>query len=157
MQDGSRDGMRPGVRLGIDVGDVRIGVSRCDPGGIIATPVETLAAGPDSLTRLAELATDADAVEIVVGLPKSLSGRDGPAAVKVRGYAAGLARAVAPIPVRLVDERMSTVSAENVLRQRGRKGTSRRAVVDQAAAVVILQSALDAERASGVPPGEAVS
>lgn len=149
--------MRSGVRLGVDVGDVRIGVSRCDPGGVIATPVETVAAGQRSYARLAELAQEHVAVEIVVGLPRSLSGGTGPAARKVRAYAERLAQDVAPVPVRLVDERMSTVTAENVLRQLGKRGAKRRAVVDQAAAVVILQSALDTERASGDPPGEALA
>ena len=92
---------------------------------------------------------------MVVGLPRSLSGREGPAAVKVREFAAGWRR-VAPVPVRLCDERLTTVSAEAMLRDRGRKGAKRRAVVDQAAAVVILQHALDTERATGPRPGEIV-
>lgn len=124
---------------------------------MIATPVETVAAGQRSYARLAELAQEHVAVEIVVGLPRSLSGGAGPAARKVRAYAERLAQDVAPVPVRLVDERMSTVTAENVLRQLGKRGAKRRAVVDQAAAVVILQSALDTERASGDPPGEALA
>ncbi len=95
-------------------------------------------------------------MELVVGLPRSLSGGEGPAAVKVRDFAARLARKVAPVPVRLCDERLTTVSAEAMLRDRGRKGSDRRAVVDQAAAVLILQNALDTERATGNPPGEIV-
>ncbi|MGH3424914.1 MAG: Holliday junction resolvase RuvX, partial [Nocardioidaceae bacterium] len=140
--------MRHGVRLGVDVGDVRIGVCVSDPSALIATPVETVPAGSGSYGRLADLTREYDAIEVVVGLPRSLSGGAGPAARKVRVYAERLAQEVAPVPVRLVDERMSTVTAENVLRQQGRRGTRRRAVVDQAAAVVILQSALDAERTS---------
>ena len=95
-------------------------------------------------------------MEVVVGLPRSLSGGEGPAAVKVRDFAGRLARRIAPVPVRLCDERLTTVSAEAMLRDRGRKGGQRRAVVDQAAAVLILQHALDTERASGVAPGEIV-
>lgn len=148
--------MRSGVRLGVDVGDVRIGVARCDPSGLIATPVETVARGAGDVQRLRALAEQEDAVEVVVGLPRSLSGREGPAAAKVREFAVALARCLAPVPVRLCDERLSTVSAEAVLRERGKKGQKRRAVVDQAAAVVILQSALDTERASGRVPGETV-
>jgi putative holliday junction resolvase len=144
------------VRLGIDVGDVRIGVARCDPSGLIASPVETVRRGPGDLARIAALAAEEDALEVVVGLPRSLSGGEGPAAAKVRGFAAEIAAAVAPRPVRLCDERLSTVTAEAVLRGQGRKGRARRAVVDQAAAVVILQNALDTERSTGAPPGEPV-
>lgn len=154
--------MRSGVRLGLDPGDARIGVARSDPSGFLATPVETVKRGRGDLARLVELLAqeqDGDperVVEVVVGLPRSLSGAEGPAAVKVREWAARLARAVAPVPVRLADERLTTVSAEAMLRDRGRSGAKRRAVVDQAAAVVILQHVLDTERASGTAPGEII-
>jgi putative Holliday junction resolvase len=144
------------VRLGVDVGDVRIGVARSDPSGLIATPVETVPRGSGDLDRLAALAREHEAVEVVVGLPRSLGGGEGPAAARVRSFAREVARAVAPVPVRLCDERLSTVSAEAVLRDQGRKGKKRRAVVDQAAAVVILQNALDTERSAGAAPGEAL-
>ncbi|MGH3510120.1 MAG: Holliday junction resolvase RuvX [Nocardioidaceae bacterium] len=142
------------MRLGVDVGEVRIGVARCDPDGVVATPVETLARGKGDLDRLVRLARQDEAIEIVVGLPRGLSGGEGPAAAKVRAFASRLARAAAPTPLRLLDERLSTVTAEAVLRAQGRKGKKRRAVVDQAAAVVILQNALDGERATGIAPGE---
>ena len=148
--------MRFGVRLGIDPGDARIGVARSDPSGMLATPVETVRRGKGDLTRIAEILAEENAVEVVVGLPRSLSGREGPAALKVRQFALDLARQVAPVPVRLCDERLTTVSAEAMLRDRGRKGAKRRAVVDQAAAVVILQQALETERARGSAPGELV-
>ena len=152
--------MRPGTRLGLDPGDARIGVARSDPSGFLATPVETVKRGRGDLARIgelvAEIAEDGTVLEVVVGLPRSLSGREGPAAVKVREWAAKLARRVAPVPVRLADERLTTVSAEAMLRDRGRSGAKRRAVVDQAAAVVILQHVLDTERASGTAPGEIV-
>jgi putative Holliday junction resolvase len=143
-----------GVRLGVDVGEVRIGVAQSDPAGVLAVPVETVRRGPGDLGRLAALVRAAAAVEVVVGLPRSLSGREGPAAHRVREFATRLAAAIAPVPVRMVDERLTTVTAERVLRERGRRGTRRRAVVDQAAAVVILQNALDTERSSGTAPGE---
>jgi putative holliday junction resolvase len=148
--------VRFGVRLGIDPGDARIGVARSDPSGFLATPVETVKRGRGDLQRIVAILAEEEAVEVVVGLPRSLSGTEGPAAVKVREFAARLARRVAPVPVRLCDERLTTVSAEAMLRDRGRKGARRRAVVDQAAAVVILQNALDTERATGTPPGEIV-
>ena len=144
------------MRIGVDVGDVRIGVARSDPSGLIATPVETVRRGKGDLARLRALAAQDEAVEVVVGLPRSLSGGEGPSAAKVREFAARIAEAVAPLPVRLCDERLSTVTAEAVLRGQGKKGQKRRAVVDQAAAVVILQNALDTERGTGVAPGELV-
>lgn len=153
--------MRRGVRLGVDVGDVRVGVARCDPEGLIATPVETVPQGAGAISRLLELAEDSGAIELVVGLPRSMSGAIGPAAIKVRGFAESLRHAALErrlsLPIRLVDERLTTVTAERVLRSRGRSGANRRAVVDQAAAVVILQHALDVERSTGKPPGEEVS
>jgi len=158
--------VRPGARLGVDVGDVRIGVARSDPHGTLATPVETVPAGPGAVARLVTLADEHQAVEVVVGLPRSLSGREGPAATKVRAFAADLAAAlaarsptaadVARARVRLFDERLTTVSAERTLRERGRRGRARRAVVDQQAAVLILQTALDTERTRRTAPGETV-
>lgn len=148
--------MRFGVRLGLDPGDARIGVARSDPSGFLATPVETVRRGRGDLQRIVAILRQEEAIEVVVGLPRSLSGTEGPAAAKVREFAARLARRVAPVPVRLCDERLTTVSAEAMLRDRGRKGAKRRAVVDQAAAVVILQHALDTERATGAAPGEIV-
>ena len=147
--------MRFGVRIGVDPGDARIGVARSDPSGVLATPVETVPRGRGDLRRLRRIVVDEEAVEVVVGLPRSLSGGEGPAAGKVREFAQRLAAKVAPVPVRLTDERLSTVTAETMLRDQ-RKGAKRRAVVDQVAAVVILQQALDSERATGRPPGELV-
>jgi putative Holliday junction resolvase len=151
--------VRRGVRLGVDVGSVRVGVARCDPDGVLATPVETvprdIARGTD-LARIAELVVEWQAVEVVVGLPLSLSGNQGDAAEAARKYAVAVARRVSPVPVRVVDERLSTVTAQKSLRDAGVKGRRHRPVVDQAAAVVILQSALDAERASGREPGSLV-
>jgi putative Holliday junction resolvase len=148
--------LRHGVRIGVDVGDARIGIAQSDPSGLIATPVETVRRGAGDLARIAANTAEVDAVEVVVGLPRSLSGGEGPAAARVRDFARAIAEAVAPVPVRLCDERLSTVSAEAVLRGQGRKGQKRRAVVDQAAAVVILQNALDTERSAGTAPGEAL-
>jgi putative Holliday junction resolvase len=136
------------------VGDVRIGVAVSDPDGLLATPLETVAAGRDAMARLAAIVAEHEALECVVGLPLSLSGREGPAAVKVRAFAGGLRDAIAPVPVRLVDERMSTMTADGQLRESGRSGAGKRAIIDQAAATVILQAALDAERTRGTAPGE---
>lgn len=151
--------MRRGRRLAIDVGDVRIGVAVSDPDGIIATPVETVAAGQGAMPRLVELIGDYQPLECVIGLPLSLSGREGPAVAKVRAFAAQLAELITPVPIRLFDERMSTMTADSLLKhsmtgRRGKSGAKRRQVIDQAAATVILQTALDAERTSGSAPGE---
>jgi putative Holliday junction resolvase len=149
--------VRRGVRVALDVGDARIGVASSDPDGILATPVETVRAGAGALERIVGLVTELEAFEVVIGLPRSLSGGEGPAAVKVRGTSAQLGellqKANVEAEVRLVDERFTTVTAERMLRERGKKGSKRRAVVDQAAAVVILQHALDFERETGNPPG----
>ncbi|MEU3449775.1 Holliday junction resolvase RuvX [Streptomyces thermolilacinus] len=152
------DGMRRGRRLAVDVGDARIGVASCDPDGVLATPVETVPGRdiPAAHRRLRQLVEEYEPIEVVVGLPRSLSGREGPAATKVRTFARELARGVAPVPVRLVDERMTTVSATHGLRASGVKAKKGRSVIDQAAAVIILQNALESERVSGNPPGEGV-
>jgi putative Holliday junction resolvase len=148
--------MRPGVRVAVDVGSVRIGVAASDRRGALASPVATVPRGTGDLERLAAIIAEHAAVEVIVGLPRGLSGREGPSAAAARGFARRLAGVIAPLPVRLVDERLSTVSAERGLRETGVRGRRRRSVVDQAAAVVILQAALDAERSSGRPPGQTV-
>ena len=147
--------VRPGVRIGVDVGSVRVGVAACDPAGLIATPVSTLSRGKGDLDALAALVAERDAVEVLVGLPTSLSGRAGPAAAAAEAYAGALAARV-PVPVRLVDERFSTVGAQRDLRASGVDTRRGRSVIDQAAAVIILQGALDAERSSGLAPGRLV-
>ncbi|SDT03535.1 Holliday junction resolvase RuvX [Jiangella sp. DSM 45060] len=149
--------MRRGVRLGVDVGTVRIGVASCDPGGLIATPVETVRRGKGDLRRLRDLVHEYEAIEIVLGLPRSLDGKEHAAAAHARAFGADLARYVAPCPVRLVDERLSTTVAARGMRASGVSARAGRPAVDQAAAMVILQDALDAERATGGPPGEVLT
>jgi putative holliday junction resolvase len=137
--------VRSGVRLGVDVGTVRIGVARSDVHGMLATPVETVPRGTGDTARVLAIATELDAVEIVVGLPLALSGRETASTDDARSFAVALAAGTTP--VRLVDERLSTVTAAAQLRQAGRNAKSSRSVVDQVAAVIILQHALDHERA----------
>lgn len=143
---------RRGVRLGIDVGRARVGVARCDPDGLLATPIETVARGDETVTRIIALAEEHAAFELLVGLPVSLSGADTPSTADARALAAELA-AASDRPVRLVDERLSTVSAHAALRSSGRTQRSSRNIVDQVAAVVLLQQALDVEKNSGRPAG----
>lgn len=149
--------VRPGVRLAVDVGSVRIGVARSDAGGILATPLTVIRRGRGDLDALAELAAHAGPVEVIAGLPTSLSGRESHAAKSARDFAAALADRIAPIPVRLVDERFTTSTAHAALRLGGKDSRARRQVVDAAAAAVLLQAALDTERGTGYPPGELVT
>jgi putative holliday junction resolvase len=143
-----------GRRLGVDVGKVRVGVAMCDPDGILATPLATVSRDmgaaadsvPADIAELVRLVGEHEAVQIVVGLPVRLNGDEGAAAIDIRAYAGRLASAVDPVPVVLADERMSTVVATRRLAERGVRGKRQRAVVDQAAAVEILQSWLDAQR-----------
>jgi putative holliday junction resolvase len=132
------------------VGSVRIGVAVSDPDGILATPVETVRRDRSGkhVRRLAELAAELDAVEVIVGLPRTLADRTGRSARDAIELSEALARRVAPTPVRLADERLTTVSAERSLRAAGVRAREQRAVIDQAAAVAILQSWLDERRAS---------
>jgi putative Holliday junction resolvase len=148
--------MRTGVRLAVDFGSVRIGVAACDPSGLLAFPLETVRRGRGDVERLAALANEHEVLEVLLGLPTNLSGREGEAATAVRAFASELAGAVG-CPVRLVDERLSTVTAGLQMRAAGVKARKGRSAIDQAAAVVFLQAALDAERVTGDAPGEPVS
>jgi putative Holliday junction resolvase len=131
-----------GVVIGVDVGSVRVGVAASDPGGILATPVATLPRD-GALDALVALVAEREAVEVVVGHPRHLSGAAGASARDAESFADSLRERV-DVPVTLVDERLTTVTAQRALRRSGIKAKDQRAVVDQAAAVAILQSALDA-------------
>jgi putative Holliday junction resolvase len=148
--------VRTGVRLAVDVGSVRTGVARSDPDGVLASPLTVIRSGRGDLDELATLAASAGAIEVIVGLPTSLSGREGAAAATARRFAALLAGRLAPVPVRLFDERFTTTQAHEALRRGGKDSRARRSVVDAAAAAVLLQAALERERATGLPPGQLV-
>lgn len=137
-----------GRRLGIDVGTVRIGVAASDPDGILATPVETVRRdrGDRYLRRLGALVDELEVVEVVVGLPRTLADRAGTSAADAVELAGALADRVTPVPVRLADERLTTVSASRSLREAGVRAREQRAMIDQAAAVAILQGWLDQRR-----------
>lgn len=145
-----------GRRLGIDVGSVRIGVATSDPDAVLATPVETVRRDRSSkhLRRLAQLVDEFDAVEVVVGLPRTLADRAGPAAKDAIELADQLAARIAPTPVRLADERLTTVAAQRSLRDAGVRAKGQRSMIDQAAAVDILQNWLDQRRAAMSAHGE---
>lgn len=148
-------GFRRGVRLGIDVGRARIGVARCDPDGMLAVPVETVARDDASFDRLAEIAAEYGPLEVVIGLPVNLRGADTASTTDAREFAAALQRRIGT-PVRLVDERLSTVTAHAALRSSGRSQKNSRSIVDQVAAVVLLQQAIDTEKSTGHPPGSTI-
>lgn len=143
--------------MGFDVGQVRIGVAQCDPDGILATPVETLWRGKSDIDDAAQIVRECEAMEVIVGLPLNMDGTEGASARDAHAWAAELAESVAPAPVRLVDERLSTVTAHGQLIAAGRDSRKRRSIVDQAAAVVILNTALEMEQRTGNAPGECVS
>jgi putative holliday junction resolvase len=138
-----------GRRVGVDVGSVRIGVAVSDPDGILATPVETVRRDKTDrhLRRLTQLIGELEAVEVVVGLPRTLADRTGPSAQDAIDLAEDLGKRVAPTPVRMADERLTTVTAQRSLREAGVRARGQKAMIDQAAAVGILQSWLDQRRA----------
>jgi putative Holliday junction resolvase len=140
----------------VDVGTARIGIARSDNHGMLATPVETVRRGVGDLARIAEIVAEIDAVEIIVGLPLALSGRETASTDDAKSFAGRLAE-LRLAPVRLVDERLSTVSAAGALREAGRNTRNSRSVIDQVAAVIILQHALDFERSAESPPGVVVA
>ncbi|ORT94350.1 Holliday junction DNA helicase RuvA [Frankia casuarinae] len=145
---------RPGVRIGVDVGSVRVGVAASDPGGVLAVPVTTLVRdrrGNADIDQLVLIVRERQAVEVVVGLPRQMSGQEGRAVRLVRQYAEVLAERIAPVPVRFVDERLTTVAAHRRMAERGVRSRARRSLVDQEAAVQILQHDLDSRRGSAAP------
>ena len=148
--------MRPGVRVALDVGSVRVGVARSDATGMLAVPLEAVAAGDAAVDAVRAIVDEWEAIEVYVGLPLHLSGAEGTAAHKAREWAVALAERV-DVPVRLLDERLSTVQAQRALHAGGRTTKQSRALIDSASAVMVLQAALDAEQGSGNPPGELVT
>lgn len=142
---------RLGVRLGIDVGKARVGVARCDREGLLAVPVETVPRSDAAPARILALAEEYGAIELVLGLPVALSGNETSSTADAREFAEQLV--AGGIPIRFVDERLSTVSANATLRTVGRSQRSSRSIVDQVAAVVLLQQAIDVEKSTGSPAG----
>jgi putative Holliday junction resolvase len=150
---------RTGVRVAVDVGSVRVGVAASDPTGTLASPVTVLRRdrrAERDLDELTSLIAEREAIEVVVGLPQTLRGHDSSSTTDAREYAAALAARVSPVPVRLLDERLTTVTAQQQLHAVGRDTRSSRQLIDAAAAVVLLEAALDHERNTGAPAGEQV-
>ena len=148
--------MRRGVRIALDWGDARIGVAACDQDGVLAYPVKTVQAGEREIAELITVVAEYEPIEVLVGFPRSLSGSEGPAAAQARERAARLADSIA-LPVRLVDERLTTITASQRLREGGKRAREQRKLIDAAAAVAILEQALAFEQSQERPPGELVS
>ncbi len=147
--------VRPGVRIACDVGTVRIGVARSDALGMLAVPLDAVPAGPDAVGSVCAVIDEWAAVDVYVGLPLHLSGVEGGAAESARRWAQDLAERTA-VPVRLIDERLSTVQAQRALRASGRSTRQSRSLIDSASAVMVLQAVLDQEQRTDAAPGERV-
>ncbi|MEJ1114795.1 Holliday junction resolvase RuvX [Paenarthrobacter sp. CCNWLY172] len=152
-----------GIKLGVDVGTVRVGVAICDPDGILATPFKTVlrdAKKNSDVRFVVKHAAELPAVQIFVGLPRTMKGEERASADMATAYAELLAnellRVGLDIPVSLVDERLSTVTAHRNLHQAGMSSRNHRKVVDQVAAAGILQHAIDMQKARGTDVGRRV-
>lgn len=146
---------RRGVRVGLDIGSVRVGIARCDPEGILAVPVTVVPRGEGDLQAIAKLVTEHEAIEVLVGLPVTLRGEEGIAAESVREFSQELLRYVT-VPLRLVDERLSTVAAQRSLHDAGRNTRTSKSVIDAAAAAYMVQGAIEFEKTNSVPAGTLV-
>ncbi|MBM7825445.1 putative Holliday junction resolvase [Arcanobacterium pluranimalium] len=152
-----RVALRQGVRIAVDVGGARVGVAKTDSAGILATPVGTFQRGRNDLNAVVDLVKTHQVLEVYVGLPKNMDGTEGKTALDARKWAQRISRRIAPVDVRLVDERLTTVSAHRQLHEAGKREKSHRAVVDQVSAVIILENAMDFERNTGKTPGIALN
>ncbi len=138
--------MLRGRRIAFDYGDVRIGVAVSDPDSILSSPLTTLKATDKSLLKqISEILADIEPVAIYVGRPALLSGNDGSATEKATQFGAVLST-ITQVPIEMIDERMSTVSAARNLREAGRNARDSKDAIDMAAAVAILDFALEIEK-----------
>jgi putative Holliday junction resolvase len=150
--------MITGVRIALDVGSVRIGVAKCDAEGLLATPLTTISAGPEAVDQVLDLLMEHQAICVYIGKPISLAGKDTASTQSAIEFAKEVAALLkdSDTKVRLIDERLSTVSAQRGMHEAGRNVKQSRDAIDQAAAVVILEHALASERNSGTLVGEEV-
>lgn len=138
------------------MGSVRIGVARSDPSGTLAVPVETVRRGKGDVAQIVRLAAEYEALEILVGHPLSMSGQPGKAAAIAVDFAEQLAAALPSLDIKLVDERLTTVQAQRGMQDSGVTTRQGRDRIDQAAAVIIVQHALEFERQNGEALGTTV-
>jgi putative Holliday junction resolvase len=147
--------MRIGRRLAVDVGRVRLGIALCDQEGILASPLDAVTRSAElseTISSLANLVDTHGVIEVYVGDPLSLSGKETDSTSDARSVAAELSQSIS-IPVRLIDERLTTVTAATKLRASGISAKDSKSIIDSASAVEILESALSFEKRSGVAPG----
>jgi len=138
--------MQRGRRIAFDYGDVRIGVAVSDPDSILSSPLTTLKATDKNLSsQISQIITEIEPVTIYVGRPSLLSGNDGVATEKATEFVS-LLRTITHVPIELIDERMSTISASRNLREAGRSAKESKDAIDMAAAVAILEFAIDLEK-----------
>jgi len=138
--------MQRGRRIAFDYGDVRIGVAVSDPDSILSSPLTTLKATDKNLSsQISQIITEIEPVTIYVGRPSLLSGNDGVATEKATEFVA-LLRTITQVPIELIDERMSTISAARNLREAGRSAKESKDAIDMAAAVAILEFAINLEK-----------
>ncbi len=150
--------MRSGRRLAIDVGKVRIGVAASDQHSILASGIETVpreSVLQDSVIRILEIIQEVEPIEIYIGLPISMNGHFTESTRDAIHFAETLAR-TCQTSIRFIDERMTTVSATNALKLSGRSSKTGRKVIDQIAATVILEQAIEIEKLTGHVPGLAI-
>ena len=150
--------MRPGRRLAVDVGTVRIGVAACDSECIIASGLDTVARESDissSIDSLLTLINEVNPIEIYVGLPANLSGSHSKSTLDAISFAKAL-QGKTTVPLRFIDERLTSVTANANLRASGKNSKNSRHVVDQVAATIILEQALSMERSLGYAPGKSI-
>jgi putative Holliday junction resolvase len=150
--------MRHGVRIAIDFGTARVGIAKSDPSGMLASPyrVEPYSDDETVAAAISAIASEYEALEIVIGLPVNLSGAVAEAGIRVKDFAHAVV-AKTDIPVRLVDERLTTAAARKQLQAAGYSTRTDKHLIDAAAAVILLEDALEAERRQGIAPGELVS
>jgi putative Holliday junction resolvase len=138
--------MERGRRIAFDYGDARIGVAASDQDSILVSPITTLATSSRNLFKqIAEIFDEVDPIAVYVGKPTNLNGVDSTATSKVLNFVEDLKK-ITEIPIRLVDERMSTVSASRSLREAGLDSKKSKSIIDMAAAVGILEFAITMEK-----------
>lgn len=151
--------MRSGRRLAIDVGTVRIGIAASDFHGILASGLETIqrksADDIQAISEIGKIIFEIEPIEIYVGLPIGMSGQSTKSTRDAVEFARKLIHSQG-VPVRFIDERLTTVSATSALRASGRDSKSGRKIIDQIAATVILEQALETEKSSGGIPGKTI-
>lgn len=145
--------MRKGIRFAIDYGDARVGLAKSDIDAIMAVPVATIKNDKNLLNNIIAHITESSCLEVYVGLPRHLSGNIGSSANKSVNFAQQLKKALVAIPVRMIDERLTTTSASARLQESGVNTRGQKGIIDQVAAIELLEQALDYEKRNNEIPG----